>query len=48
MFAYLRIQAPTKNHQAGLKLQQTPSKKIVPEGSFACLRICFPTKDVTA
>jgi hypothetical protein len=39
VFAYLRIRAPTKNYQAGLKIQKTPSKKNVPEGSFVYLRI---------
>ncbi len=31
-----------------LKIQKTPSGKIVPKGSFAYLRICFRTKEITA
>ncbi len=48
VFAYLHIQAPTKNHKAGLKIHKTLSEKNIPKCSFAYLRICFEGKKHTA
>jgi hypothetical protein len=42
------IRAPTKNHEAGLKIQKTLSEKKIPKRSFAYLQICFQGTEITA
>jgi hypothetical protein len=48
VYVYLHIRVMKKITRHHQRIQKTPSEKNVPKGSFAYLRICFPTKEITA